>query len=87
MNPLFMTDDAELTATLRGWVDKQVAPFSMHDVAAGALDLRPEQVTRGVSTRIGIALRKLGCTRLEDRLAVDPSRRRLYRPSTGAGGR
>lgn len=62
------------------WVHDQVAPFSMADVAAGPLNLTPDKLTPAVVTRIGITLRKLGCGRVEDRLAADPGRRRLYTP-------
>lgn len=62
------------------WVNDQVAPFSMADVASGPLNLTPDKLTPAVVTRIGITLRKLGCGRVEDRLAEDPSRRRLYVP-------
>lgn len=62
------------------WVNDQVAPFSMADVAAGPLNLTPDKLTPAVVTRIGITLRKLGCGRVENRLADDPGRRRLYTP-------
>lgn len=62
------------------WVNEQVAPFSMAEVAAGPLNLTPDKLTPAVVTRIGMALRKLGCARIEDRLSPDPGRRRLYLP-------
>lgn len=62
------------------WVNDQVAPFSMADVAAGPLGLTPDKLTPAVVTRIGITLRKLGCGRKENRLAADPRERRLYLP-------
>lgn len=65
---------------LYDWVNKQPGPFSMADVAAGPLNLTPDKLTPAVVTRIGITLRKLGCGRVEDRLAADPGRRRLYTP-------
>lgn len=60
------------------WVNEQVAPFSMADAASGPLGLTPDKLTPAVVTRLGMALRKLGCTRIEDRLSADPGRRRLY---------
>lgn len=69
------------------WVNKQTGSFSMADVAAGPLNLTPDKLTPAVVTRIGITLRKLGCGRVEDRLAADPGRRRLYTPPSMNKGR
>lgn len=65
---------------LYAWVDKQCAPFSMAEAAMDGLGLTADKLTPAVITRIGMALRKLGCDREEHRLAEDPSRRRLYVP-------
>lgn len=62
------------------WVNDQIAPFSMKEIAEGPLNLTPDKLTPAITTRIGITLRKLGCTRVEDRLAADPSRRRMFMP-------
>lgn len=63
---------------LATWVEIQVAPFSMADAAVDGLKLSADKLTPALVTRLGIALRKIGCTRREDRLASDSSRRRLY---------
>ena len=68
------------------FVKDQVAPFSMKEVA-DHLNLTPDKLTPSITTRIGISLRKLGCGRKEDRLAADPSRRRLFMPPTLAKGK
>lgn len=61
------------------FVNDQVAKFSMKDVAEH-LGLTPDKLTPAITTRIGITLRKLGCTREEHRTAADPSQRRLFVP-------
>lgn len=61
------------------FVEERVAKFSMKDVA-DHLGLTPDKLTPAITTRIGIALRKLGCTREEHRTAADPSQRRLFVP-------
>lgn len=64
---------------LLDWVNARVAPFSTADVAVEALKLSADKLTPSIVTRLGIALKRLGCSRPnEDRLAADPSRRRLY---------
>lgn len=63
---------------LQEWVRERAVPFSMADAAVDALKLSADKLTPAITTRIGLALRRLGCTREEDRLADDPSRRRLY---------
>lgn len=63
---------------LETWVNEQTAPFSMATAATDGLNLSADKLTPAVVTRIGIALRKIGCTRKEDRLAQDSSQRRLY---------
>ncbi|MBK8161525.1 MAG: hypothetical protein IPK59_23210 [Rhodospirillaceae bacterium] len=60
------------------WVENQMSPFSMADAAVDGLKLTPDKLTPAIVTRLGIALRKLGCGRKEDRNAEDPSKRRLY---------
>lgn len=67
---------------LATWVESQVSPFSMADAACDGLHLSADKLTPALVTRLGIALRKIGCTRQEDRLAADPTRRRLYVSST-----
>jgi putative DNA primase/helicase len=63
---------------LQEWVKSRMTPFSMADAAVEALKLSADKLTPAITTRIGLALKRLGCTRDEDRLADDPSRRRLY---------
>lgn len=64
---------------LPNWVKKQTAPFSLAEAACDGLGLTADKLSPSVCTRVGYALKKLGCTRPEeDRLAADPSRRRLY---------
>lgn len=53
---------------LYDWVNKQVAPFSMAQAIVEGLGLTPDKMTRDLQTRVGIALRKLGCVRVEKRL-------------------
>ncbi len=62
------------------WVKNQIVPFSMAEAATDGLKLTADKLTPAIVTRLGISLRKLGCGRKEDRLAADPSRRRLYTP-------
>lgn len=63
---------------LLDWVKGRTTPFSMADAAVDALKLSADKLTPAITTRLGLALKRLGCTREEDRLAADPSRRRLY---------
>ena len=63
---------------LRKWVEDQATPFSMAEAAMDCLKLTADKLTPAVVTRIGMALRKLGCGRKESRLAADPGERRLY---------
>lgn len=63
---------------LRTWVDSRTAPFTMAEAATDGLGLTADKLTPAVVTRIGIALKKLGCGRKENRLAADPGERRLY---------
>lgn len=52
---------------IHDWVWARVADFSAYDVASECLKLDASKLTRDLQTRIGIALRKLGCTRVERR--------------------
>lgn len=65
---------------LQQWVSNQYAPFSMATAATDGLHLTADKLTPAVVTRVGIALKKLGCGRKENRLAADPGQRRLYLP-------
>ena len=57
----------DLVDALYEWVHKQVAPFSAAMAAMDGLKLDASKLTRDFQTRLGIALRKLGCTRFEKR--------------------
>ncbi len=52
---------------IHDWVWSRVSDFSAYDVASECLKLDASKMTRDVQTRIGIALRKLGCERVERR--------------------
>lgn len=62
-----------LVDALHDWVLEQYdpsgnpKPFSAADAIMEGLHLKADKLTRDMSTRIGIALRKLGCTRIEKR--------------------
>lgn len=57
----------DLVDALYEWVHLQVAPFSAAMAAMDGLKLDASKLTRDFQTRLGIALRKLGCTRFEKR--------------------
>ncbi|WP_150428855.1 virulence-associated E family protein [Dechloromonas sp. CZR5] len=52
---------------LHDWVYSQVADFSIATAAMEGLMLDASKLTRDLQTRIGVALRKLGCTKVEKR--------------------
>lgn len=52
---------------LQEWVDNQYIPFSMFTAMADGLGLAPCKMTRDVQIRVGTALRKLGCQKVEKR--------------------
>ncbi len=57
-----------LVDALHDWVYSRVGLFSLADAAMDGLKpLDASKLTRDLQTRIGIALRKLGCTRVERR--------------------
>lgn len=56
-----------LVDAVHDWVWARIADFSIYDVAAECLKLDASKLTRDLQTRLGIALRKLGCTRTEKR--------------------
>lgn len=56
-----------LVDAVHDWVWGRVADFSMYEVAADCLKLDASKLTRDLQTRLGVALRKLGCTRVEKR--------------------
>ncbi len=82
--PLFIAEQAKrgmpepFEDILYRYVKDQIEPFSMADAALDGLKLTPDKLTPAVVTRIGIALKHLGCLRKEDRNAADPGQRRMY---------
>lgn len=56
-----------LVDAIHDWVYARFADFSMYDVASECLKLDASKMTRDIQTRLGTALRKLGCTRVERR--------------------
>lgn len=56
-----------LVDALHDWVYARLNDFSAYDAASECLKLDASKLTRDLQTRIGIALRKLGCTRVERR--------------------
>jgi predicted P-loop ATPase len=56
-----------LVDALHDWVYARISDFSAYDAAADCLKLDASKLTRDLQTRIGIALRKLGCARVERR--------------------
>jgi putative DNA primase/helicase len=56
-----------LVDAMHDWVYARMNEFSAYDAASDCLRLDASKLTRDLQTRIGIALRKLGCTRVERR--------------------
>lgn len=52
---------------LHDWVYGRTALFSLAEAAMDGLKMDASKLTRDIQTRIGTALRKLGCTRVEKR--------------------
>lgn len=63
---------------LRIWLNGKVNPFTLAD-ASECLNLRSELGKRGVQSRIGRALKELGCERFE---LKTPNARHWYAPPT-----
>ena len=68
-----------LIDALHDWVFAQYADFSLAEAAMNGLDLDASKLTRDLQTRIGNALRKLGCIKVEKRNGMV---RFWYRPPT-----
>ncbi|PTR17482.1 putative P-loop ATPase [Nitrosospira sp. Nsp2] len=62
---------------LHNWVDEQYKEFTLADAALDCLKLDASKLTRDVQTRIGSALRQLGCTKIEKRTHII---RHWYKP-------
>lgn len=73
-----------LVDALHDWVFLQYADFSIATAAMEGLKLDASKLTRDLQTRIGTALRKLGCTKVEKRNGMT---RFWYKPPArnGAG--
>lgn len=71
-----------LIDAVHDWVWARVSDFSVYDVASECLKLDASKLTRDMQTRLGIALRKLGCTRVERRNGMV---RRAYKPPVRKG--
>lgn len=69
-----------LVDVIVAWVEKQPynKEFSKADVMLDGLKLDPSKMTRDLDTRVGIALKKLGCKRVERR--TNPVARYWYLP-------
>lgn len=72
-----------LVDALHDWVFEPLrAEFSVYEAAHDCLKLDASKLTRDLQTRIGIALRKLGCTRFERRNGMT---RYWYKPPARNG--
>jgi predicted P-loop ATPase len=67
---------------LHDWVEKQVMDFSMATAIIEGCKMDASKLTTAVQTSVGIALRKLGCTRVEKRNGMT---RYWYRPPHRTG--
>jgi predicted P-loop ATPase len=56
-----------LVDALHDWVYEQIVPFSVATAVMTGLKLDASKLTPALTTRVGIALRKLGCTKVEKR--------------------
>lgn len=66
-----------LVDALHDWVYSMVRDFSLAEAVTEGLRLDASKLTRDLQTRVGIALRKLGCTKVERR---NGTVRYWYRP-------
>lgn len=64
---LMREQQESLIDALHDWVYEQVADFSIADAAMIGLKLDASKLSRDLQTRIGTALRKLGCAKVERR--------------------
>ena len=72
---------------LARWVEKQCSTFTMADACMDGLSLTPDKLTPALVTRVGIALRKMGCGRDENRGAGGADRRPYIPPQLVASYR
>lgn len=71
-----------LVDALHDWAYAQVADFSVATAVMDGLKLDASKLTRDLQTRVGIALRKLGCQKVEKRNGMV---RYWYKPPTRNG--
>lgn len=64
---LLREQQESLVDALHDWVWSQIAAFSIADAVMQGLKLDASKLTRDLQTRVGTALRKLGCTKIEKR--------------------
>lgn len=64
---LLREQQESLIDALHDWVWAQVADFSIADAVMQGLKLDASKLTRDLQTRVGTALRKLGCAKVEKR--------------------
>lgn len=64
---LLREQQESLVDALHDWVWAQVADFSIADAVMDGLKLDASKLTRDLQTRVGTALRKLGCKKVEKR--------------------
>lgn len=74
----------DLVDALHDWVEARASDFSAYIAATECLKLDASKLTRDMQTRIGIALRKLGCTRIEKRNGMT---RYWYKPPVRNGAK
>lgn len=70
-----------LVDALHDWVYARVSLFSLYEAASDGLKIDASKLTRDTQTRIGIALRKLGCTKHE---RINGMTRFWYKPPAEA---
>lgn len=64
---LLREQQESLIDALHDWVWLRTADFSIADAVIEGLKLDASKLTRDLQTRVGVALRKLGCTKVEKR--------------------
>lgn len=64
---LLREQQESLIDALHDWVFEQLVDFSIADAVIDGLKLDASKLTRDLQTRVGVALRKLGCEKVEKR--------------------
>lgn len=64
---LLREQQESLIDALHDWVYDQLVDFSIADAVINGLKLDASKLTRDLQTRVGVALRKLGCEKVEKR--------------------